>query len=179
MAAPTLVLETGGGLTNSNSYASLAEAEIILSVRPDRYKTKWLAADNYQKEQVLIWATQLLDEWILWPGVQNTDEQALLFPRSGVVNPDGYVLGSYQVYPFVKRATVELALALLAADLTSEPPRGLDSLRVGPIGLDFNNQESKQQRVIPRSVMSILAPFGCRLRGVGNAAIGSFPLERA
>ena len=179
MAAPTLVLETGAGLTNSNSYVSLTEADIISSVRPDRYKTKWINADNFQKEQVLIWASQLLDDWIIWPGVQATGDQAMLFPRSGVVNPDGYLLGSSTVFPFVKRAVVELAIQLLTEDLTTEPPSGLDSLRVGPIGLDFREGMSRQKPVIPRSVLSILWPYGCRLRGIGSAAIGSIPLERA
>ncbi len=179
MADPTLVLETGAGLTTSNAYASLTEAELILSSRPASFKTLWTAASNYEKEQLLIWSTALLDDWIIWPGFQVSSGQALGFPRFGVTNPDGYSLASYTVPPFVKRATVEMSLALLSENLTEEPARGLDLLKVGPITLDFNSKESEKPRVIPRSVFSILLPFGCRMRLYGTASVGSLPLERA
>lgn len=179
MAEPTLVVETGAGLTNANSFASLAEAEVIMAVRPAPFKIPWTESDNYKKEQLLIWATQLLIDWVIWPGVQSTSTQVLPFPRAGMVNPDGYLLPSFTVYPFVKRATVELALALASQNLNAEPSRGLDSLRVGPITLDFNARESEQARVIPRSVMAMLRPYGCKLRSDAGAMIGSLPLERS
>ena len=166
----TLVVEDGSGLVNANSYATLAEADLELLQLPDGYKTDWDAANNYVKERLLIWATRLLDEWVDWYGAKNTQTQALRFPRSGLVDPDDYVLASDEVPAFLKTATAFLGKELAADERTSEPAQGIDSLTVGPISIDFTGGTMPSKRVLPAAIRSIVAPYG-RLKGGRRTSI--------
>jgi hypothetical protein len=178
MAELTMIVETGAGLPDSNSYTSLVEAENILLVKPAQYKVAWTEADDYTKTQVLMWGTQLLDDWVIWPGVQCTSGQALQNPRSGVISPSGYLLPSYTIYPFIKRANVEMAVILLGENIVEDTSNDLESLRVGPISLDFSMVASKSKNTIPLSVSSILLPYGCTIRSEGKSFYAAGYYER-
>ena len=83
----TLVVETGAGLTTSNSYATQDTADTYHEMR--LHVTDWTGASDDDKGAALMWSTRLLDEFIDWNGSIVVDGQALRWPREGVITPDG------------------------------------------------------------------------------------------
>jgi hypothetical protein len=166
-------------LTTNNSYATHAEFLSYMDRIPEVYKSAFIAADPFQREQALVWATQLLDANILWPSgsYRRLETQTLQFPRIGIIDQDGWLVDELTVPQFIKDATCQLAFELLKSDLTTEPTTGIRALTVGPISIDFDINHAHDVKVIPRSVWSLLLPYGGVLRGA--ARIRSVPLYRS
>lgn len=177
------IVEDGTGKPDATSYVSVEEAEGLMDRIPDAYKASWLAMDEYQKQQVLVWGTQLFDDYIYFPchPTQRVSQyQALNFPSYGVFNQDGYQVGTNAVPPFVKRATTALGAELSAANLLAEPIRGITSATVGPLSVTFDDNYAHQPNVIPRSIGGIVAPYCGVVRGASSATgIRAVPLYRA
>ncbi len=178
------VVETGQAGSDSTSYCTVDFADIFLDRVPDAYKAVWLAADVFLKEQALVWATSLLDSYIYFPqynqpyrSIRLTRNQALHFPRAGLSDYDGWVIDERSVPVFMQQATAMLAFELCKSDRVVEPTRGLISASVGPLSVHFDSNYSHTSRVIPRSVLAIVSPFGGRLRGAPG--LKSVPLFRA
>ena len=129
-----LVVESGSGLVNAESYASVAEADAYLAAfRPS---TAWTAATTDAKEQRLRQATQWLDNKFSWKGRKYTKEQALDWPRSYVQDSEGFDLDVNVIPTDLKRATIEAAVRALAGELDPDFTAGrISSLSesVGPI----------------------------------------------
>lgn len=177
---PTFVVETGVGLATANSFITTAELDLYMERIPVMYLGTFPTVGIFIKEQLAIWATQLLNNGIVWQDstYRLVPGQSLHFPCYGLVDPDGvYYIPERTVPPFVKDATCQLCFELYKTDLTLEPPRGLQSLKVGPIQLDFDTNHAHDVKLIPRSVLSILAPWGCYLRG--TARIKTMALYRS
>lgn len=189
MAVPTrsplpFVVETGEGLSTATSYVSIEYSDTYMDRILDSYKAVWLAADTFQKEQALVWATQLFDDYVYFPNydqkyrnIRLSRTQALHFPRAGMSDYDGYVIDQRSVPEFVKRATTQMAFELLKADRVVEPTRGLLAASVGPLSVTFDPNYAHLTRVIPRSVIAIVAPYGGLIRGMPG--LKSIPLMRA
>lgn len=138
---------------NADSFLTLAEAEAYHTAR--LYNAEWTAATDATKETALKWATRLLDERYEWYGTVVTYEQALGWPRVGVWY-DSRLLSHLEVPTVIKNATAEFALFLIKSDrsVVSEPSeQGLDSLTVGPITLNFNEEDRPD--TVPDSVNTI------------------------
>lgn len=176
------IVENGTGLPDATSYVSVEEADQIMDRVPDQYKSGWLEMDEYQKQQVLIWGTQIFDDYVYFPCHPNqkvSQAQALNFPRYGIYNQDGYQIPTNEVPDFVKRATVQLGFELGATNLLSEPVRGITSATVGPLSVTFAENYASQTRVIPRSIGGIVAPYCGVIRGTSSATgLRAIPLYR-
>jgi len=178
--APVLVLEDGSSVSNSNSYVTATMYYAYMDRIPTSYKAASLLLDQYTVEQLAIWATQGLDANIIWPsGTYRTNPyQALQFPRIGMYDADGVYILDYRAIPqFLKDATCQYMFELAKTDLSVEPPRGITSIKVGPIAIDFDKDHSNDPRVIPRSALSLVLPYGGVPRG--SKRIRSLPLYRA
>lgn len=180
--ALTFVVEDGTGLSTATSYASVEAADAYMERVVDTYRSAWLDADTFAKRQALVWATGLLDQWVYFPGTKwGTNRvkinQALQFPRYGIVDQDEYTVPSNIVPPFMIHATSQLAFELLKTDLSAEPLTGITSATVGPIAVDFDTNQAHKVRAIPRSVAVIVLPFGGVIRG--SSGTKSVPLRRA
>jgi hypothetical protein len=158
----TLVATAGAAA--ANSYATLVEAEDYHDGMVSTHSGDWTGADEL-KEDALMWATRLLDQWVEWDGTKadvtftaGIPDQPLAWPRSGVVGPEGEAWVSTIIPVWLKMATAEMARGLLASDLTKEPLRGISELQVGSIQLVFD--KSNQKRVLLKSVRALIAPFG-------------------
>src|SRR5690242_2732295 len=96
----TLILEDGSARPDANSYVTVDEADAYMERIPDSYRSAWLTADATQKTQVLVWATQLFDDYVYFPSstsIRLSIAQALHFPRAGFVDYDGYVIPEHTV----------------------------------------------------------------------------------
>lgn len=111
-----ITLETGEGLPNSNSYASVAAFIDYCHVRK-------IAAADAQTDDIaaaLIRATDLIDTAYVFRSVRLTTKQALQNPR----------FGEDALNPQVVTATIELAILALTQDIFAAPERGILSKEV-------------------------------------------------
>jgi hypothetical protein len=111
-----LVVETGSGLTDANSYCTVefADSYHLHFGEP----AAWDNATTAQKELALRVATQALDSryWQSWRGTRNSIDQALDWPRYDVEDSDGYYLSTTTVPRAVQTATAYMALRQLEGD---------------------------------------------------------------
>jgi hypothetical protein len=160
----TLVLEDGSGLTNSNSYVSVTEADDYFLGHPF-YADTWDALGVPDKENLLVSATATLDALITWYGYLYSDSQALGWPRTYVADSEGRVIASNVVPAKVKNATCELAVYASKGDPFAAPSSvGVDRLKIDVIELQFNKSEAKA----PVPAATLLA-----LRGLGEYTLGT------
>jgi len=97
-----IIVETGAGLTNSNSYISEADFETYAS---DRGIT--LTNDS---NVLLIQAMDYIEQQP-FKGYKGTDEQALQWPR-GNVSIDGYYVDTDEIPQLLKDALCEQAIGV-------------------------------------------------------------------
>ena len=132
-------VEDGTGLSNANSYLAVADADSYFA---DRGNEDWAAQDTTAKEQALVRATFAINAWLRgkWRGAKFTATQSLAWPRSGVVDEDGYELATDAVPQPVKDATAEVALIELTErflQTSVDRSNMVASQSVGPISVTY------------------------------------------
>jgi len=157
-------LIAGTGAT-ANSYTTADEADIYFEKR--LHTSVWDNADPDDKDKALMWATRLLDEMVKWKGLQVDSYNELRWPRYGVFNQDDEELSSLDIPQFLKDATAEFAMHLLAADRTLETNRdltGFKSVQVDVIKIEMNTgaggSANASKPIMPKSVWSIIKFYG-------------------
>jgi hypothetical protein len=154
-------LIAGTGAT-ANSYTTVDEADIYFEKR--LHTSVWDNADPDDKDKSLMWATRLLDEMVKWKGLQVDSYNQLRWPRYGIFNQDDEELSSLDIPQFLKDATAEFAMHLLAADRTLETNRdltGFKSVQVDVIKIEMDTGNANASKpVMPKSVWSIIKFYG-------------------
>jgi hypothetical protein len=139
---------TPGGLT-ADSYCDVAEADAYHASRG--HNDVWAAADVAEKERHLKWATSVLDARCGWRGARASAEQALAWPRRGVVL-DGCPLADTAIPRQLKHAVAEYAFRLLGEDWTAGLGPVVDEgVQVGPL-----KTSKETHRPIPSQVLALL-----------------------
>lgn len=105
-----LIPETGAGLSNSNTYATLEEFEAYAA---DRLET----LPDEGKEALLIRAMDYLEAIQDFKGVRASADQALQWPRTGVYI-DGFPLSLGRIPTLLKRAQMQLGIEAMSYDLS-------------------------------------------------------------
>lgn len=152
---PIVVIATAGAI-DANSYATVAQGDLYHQTH--LYGTTWENADTDQKGAALIWATRLLDEQISWNGTKSTSTQALRWPRTEVMDPDGYYFDGDIIPVWLQNATAELARYLLAEDRTAERGYGISKVKADVVEVEFDSADEKP--ILPASVRSMIGPYG-------------------
>jgi len=136
-----LVVETGAGLSNAESYISVADTTTYLTA----YKTAaqlavWTALDVSVQENACRVATQYLDSGYrgMWKGSRANETQALAWPRVNAEDGDGYVLSSTALPTVLEQATAEAAFRhangdTLLADESAGENISSESSSLGPL----------------------------------------------
>lgn len=143
----------------ANAYADEAYATAYFEAR--LRATEWQSAPTLTRLAALIQATQLLDLYVDWNGARASASQPLAWPRSDVeVKDTDDVTFAINIFPdFLKKATCEMALALLQSDLLKDPRTGLASLSVtGGVSMVFSRSDRKE--VIPDMVSMLIRGYG-------------------
>jgi hypothetical protein len=162
--AITIVVETGAGLSNSNSYVTVAEADTYNENH--YYGSDWAHLQDEKKKRAIIFATRLLDEQVDWNGTPRkstdtsvSDHQSLRWPRNSVVDIDGYAVDFQTIPEWLKNACSELARYLTASDRTAEPATaGFSKLQVGSVSVDVDKND--QLPTMPKSVVQMITAYG-------------------
>jgi len=154
MATSTIVTTLGSA--SANSYVTLAEANQFMDDRPPASST-WSDATDDEKTQAILWATKLIDRLVDWDGQVVDDVQALDWPRDGLVFPSGFNVPNDAIPTELKDATAEFARQLLEEDRAADSDietKGVTSLRVGPISMNF--KRSVFAKVLPDAVVHLI-----------------------
>lgn len=145
----------------TNSYVNVAEADTYFENRVDA--DSWEAADNIQKEQALVTATQLLDD-MSWTGTAISETQPLAFPRSGsYFDPrlGAFIEFSDIAYPDrIVKATYELALHLLNNEGLLTESGSVTNITVGSIQLQSIKGVSRTPSLVRRLIKPMLINQG-------------------
>jgi hypothetical protein len=154
-----LIVEDGSGITNSESYASVAEADLYFA---NRNNTDWGDLDVPVKEANLRLATDYMTETYRgrWKGYRSNTYQALDWPRKSVVLTDmaiNYMI-QYNVLPKeVKVACIELAMRANAGELAPDLSQGIISESVGTLSTTYDRSSPQQTRY--RAIDMLLRPL--------------------
>ena len=165
---PLTVIATAGAV-DANSYCTLAEAEAYFLGRL-HITDDWTAAIAADKNAALVWATSVLDSEMNWYGWAISETQALRWPRSGLMTPDHYCVTSVDIPTFLKRATAEFAMHLIAADrLADADTMGFKKIAVGSIQITTDKFDRKS--IIPKAVWDIVRPYGSKFSGSSSTRL--------
>lgn len=156
----SLVIETGAGLPNAESYASVAQADarcVALGV------TDWAARATTDKEVALRLATQfmLANYRTQWSGRRVYRTQALDWPRYGVT-VDEFPIPSDEIPVEVINACIDLAVRSAGGtELLPDMETGSNAVKkdkIGPLETEyFENTTSAADRFV--AIDAALAPF--------------------
>ena len=154
-----LTIVATAGAIDANSYCTLAEAETYFEKR--LHKTDWTGASTADKNAALVWATLLLDDLMNWYGFSMSEDQALRWPRTGLAKPDGWIISNIDIPQFLKNATAEFAMHLIADDrLADYDTAGFKQIAVGSIQITVDKSDRKP--ALPVSVWNIVRPYGSK-----------------
>ncbi|MFA7308193.1 MAG: DnaT-like ssDNA-binding protein [Hyphomicrobium sp.] len=157
-----LTVETGAGLSNADALISLAGADAYhLALE----HSTWTGADA-DKEAAIRRATSYLSNSVIWSGVRTrARDQALAWPRAGMIDREGYGIGSDEIPIEIERAAAELALQELvspgsmAATVTASD--AVKREKIGQIEVEYANAMATAAAHIPvlTIVRDLIAPF--------------------
>ena len=161
------VPETGAGLSNSNSYASVAQAD---SYYADRGNAEWAALTTTEKQQALIKGTDFLEATYRssWKGYRVTSTQALSWPRAEVV-ADTFPIPANIVPLPVVYACAELALRSTTAELLADQGQTVKREKVDVLEVEYQDYSDPTERY--PAVNRILLPFLLSSSGGGFAQV--------
>lgn len=154
-----LIIETGAGLPDAESYASIVAADARCA---SLGLTAWAALAEADKEIALRKATLFMATYrTRWAGRRVYQHQALDWPRYNVV-ADGFTVPSTIVPAEVVNACIDLAArAGRGEDLLPDLDTGSNAIKrdkVGPIDTEyFQNTTDARERFV--AVDALLAPY--------------------
>jgi hypothetical protein len=150
-------VEDGTGVPAANSFVSVADADDILIT--NIHSSDWFDQDNAHKEYLLAWATRLLDSKATWKGTRVYETSGTRWPRSNIIDRDGFELADDEIPQRLKEGTAEMARLLISTDRTAEQKKdGLKSVKVDVIEVEFD--EDYRLPSVPKIVWEILAELG-------------------
>jgi hypothetical protein len=160
---PLVVNDTPLAASN-NSYASIATADEYVATRVPVATTvaAWDALDEDSKALYLVNASRSLDSFCEWIGDRYSRDQGLKWPRINAF-VDGYLVDQLTFPQPVVDATIEMALWSMlnsgAVSVTSTSE--FDSIKVGPINIDFNEGSGQAlEEFFPDAIAILLKDYG-------------------
>lgn len=140
--AITITLETGTSIASANSWIAATTASNYIENHGLDSAGAWASASSETQKGALVAAGQYLNYYPDWKGYRYDDpvNQSMAWPRSGVVDNDGYSIGT-EIPQQVKDAQAELALKFVVdGDLLPDLGVGAGAVKtqkVGPIMLEY------------------------------------------
>jgi len=153
-----MALDATVGGAAANSYVTVAEADAYFATRLQ--STAWTGAVNATKEAALISATRLLDSSVEFTGAAADEVQALAWPRTGMLNRNGYTILSSVIPAALKNVVCELALQLIGADrlaVNDIAEQGIIGIKAGPVELRFK-EAIEARGGLPSELLALLVP---------------------
>jgi hypothetical protein len=158
-------LDATVGSPNANSYITINEATNYFADRA--FASNWDDFDN--QSALLITASKQLDWYVTWKGTKFTSEQAMDWPRNGVVDELGSPIPTDIIPKVVKEAVAELALSSLDGDRTADNDlAGLAMVQASTLKVqtDGGGSTSTARDTIPDKIWKMLSGLTTR-SGIG------------
>ena len=137
-----LVVEDGTGLSNANSYISLADANTYWIDHGS--PSEWDAATTTEKSAALMYATRWLDDNFDWYSYIYTYTQSLGWPRNTYFDNENRQIDGATVPQRIKDATCELALYHLKDNINSVDNDGVLSEKVGDSSITYTKSGAQK-----------------------------------
>ncbi len=151
-----VVIDATVGGANSNSYLTVARANVLAETLP--HMDDWLLDASINKAQLLVHATRMIDRYFVPDGSKVSSTQALWWPQSGLyyANTGEQIPGAI-IPEFVELATMEWAFSLYQnPDPYSDVTDGLKMLDTPSYRMEFTGGG---QKLIPDAVYTLLGPY--------------------
>lgn len=142
--------------SDANSYVTQAEANAYFLDR--MHSSSW--EDEDDKDKLLISSSQMLDWYMNWKGSKMTVAQAMQWPRTEAIRPDGTEIEDDVIPPEIKIAVYELALSSIEADRTIDDPlAGIGQLKAGSLMIKAGPEKPNQtnKKALPEKIYRILS----------------------
>jgi len=156
----SLIVETGAGLPDADSYADVAEADAYINKWHD--PTQWIEAGAMAQERSLRRATRFIDAH-RFLGWRLNNAQALDWPRDNVGYVDGQYINPGDIPAAIKRATIEAALREIVGDSLLPDHDGGTIKRlseeVGPIKTETEFERPRGPARQVQTIQALLAPY--------------------
>lgn len=158
---------------DANTYVGTAEMTEYLSTRvPDQtLLATWENLDPDPQAMLLVNASRSLDMIATWIGYKYSAHQGMDWPRYGAVY-EGYILNIETPAPQpVREATCEMVIWNMQNKGAVSTGQNLayDSIRVGPINIDFNEGAGGTSKTYFPDIIAYL------LNGLGSVANPNLP----
>ncbi len=159
----SLIVEDGSGLSNAESFTSVADASAYHAARGN---TTWATITTTEMEQALRRATDYMQQAYRsrWAGYRFTITQALDWPRSSVPIPDAinsflaYSMLATNVVPTeVKNACAEMAWKAASGELYADQSQQVLSEAIGPISVTYDR--TSPQKIRYSAIDAMLKPY--------------------
>lgn len=159
-------VEDGTGIVTATAYASVDEVDEILAVN---IHSKWsLISDDEAKENLIQWASRIIDERTKWFGRKMHETSGLAWPRCGARDREGFMIEDDIVPKPVKIATALLAEHLLSGNPeTVNTGSNITSLQVDVVVLKFDAHLAPEK--YPAELAYVLKGLGYVSLGRGGA----------
>jgi hypothetical protein len=173
------IVEDGSGLTEANSYVSVAWADSYFASSMDR--DDWDFLDLEDKQAALIQATSIIDDFWEFNGVVLRYTQALQLPRYGMPDRSGRsLIRSNEIPMAARQATAELALFLRrqrdsgVTEVASASDGDVSKVEIGPIAVTMAASSSSSGSSSSVTTAPLLMPRSVymKLRGLGMPRYG-------
>jgi hypothetical protein len=153
-----LIVEDGTGLSNAESFISVADATAYHLANGN--KAAWSeVAGELTKEAMLRQATTYIQNryFAKWCGYPVVSTQKLDWPRTGVLFRNGGFVASTSVPSEVKAACAELALRAASAPLMPDGEPAVVHEKIGPIEVRYEPFTTPADPYA--AIDALLAPF--------------------
>jgi len=151
-----LIVEDGTGKSDAESYISVSDASTYFG---NRGVVAWDAiATDTLREAYLRLATEYITQMYRerWQGARYTEDQALDWPRTGVVR-DSWSVDTDEVPVEVQRACAELALKQSTGQLAPDLTQGVIRQKVDVIEVEYDKASPQYTRY--RAIDAMLKPY--------------------
>lgn len=152
-----MIIEDGTIVTDADSYVSIEFADSYFSARGE---TSWIELDEDSKAHALVKATDFVDNIFAWNGKKASANQSLNFPRTELIDRDGYKV---EGIPSKLKQAVCLASLISSSGeelfRTNESNGAVVSEKIGEIAFTYDVSKQVQDKTLYESINSLLRGF--------------------
>lgn len=174
---PTIVTEDGSNVSGANSYVDPLGAFAVAYFDGSLYASAWTAATDDTKKSATIMATRTLDDAVNWYGMVSNDDQALRWPRLGMIK-EHLPIDDDVIPDDIKKATLELASQLISRDRTNPEAASAETKKIvlgkGAVELEFTagtSTASANVPVLPDAVWRMVRYYGTAVGARGSRIV--------
>jgi hypothetical protein len=155
----SFVVEDGSADPDANSYVEVDYADDYISTNAF-VSAEWAALTDDQKEALLIRSSKYIDTYVRWNGERVDEDSGLRWPRSGVMDQDGFEFADDTIPLILQDAVCEFASYLMTTDWTA--PQGtyaMKEIKVDVIEIQYDTKISTRPSM-PDFVIQMLSDLG-------------------